>query len=229
MEIIFILYKPAVPGNTGAAARAIKTMGFKELRLIDPCDYLSDEARMMAHGSNDILEEARVFNSIEECIEDIDFVVGTTAKRRNIRAEYHSPEEMCRIIRSKENLLAKTGILFGTEESGLPNDLLLRCDIVSGIPLKNPYPSMNLGQAVMLYAWELSGIQSQEINMPAKESKSYSELKSRVRELLPEIGIPEGMPLFNRIMERFSQVDSEDINLLHSITSKLKANLSGKI
>ncbi|NOR33426.1 MAG: hypothetical protein GQ579_01970, partial [Bacteroidales bacterium] len=51
LEIHFILYKPAVPGNVGAAARAILTMGFKHLRLIDPCDHLGNEARMLAHGS----------------------------------------------------------------------------------------------------------------------------------------------------------------------------------
>ena len=65
MKICFILYKPAVPANIGAAARALKTMGFRELRLIDPANHLSAEARMLAHGSNDILESARfilIFN-----------------------------------------------------------------------------------------------------------------------------------------------------------------------
>ena len=58
MEIIIILYRPSVPGNVGASARAMKTMGFSMLRLIEPCDHLNDEARMMAHGSNEILENA---------------------------------------------------------------------------------------------------------------------------------------------------------------------------
>lgn len=229
MEIIFILYKPAVPGNIGAAARAIKTMGFGKLRLIDPCDHLSEEARMLAHGSNDILEKAEVYEYVEKCLEDFDFLIGTTARNRNIKADYQSPSDVYRLILSKGNTVDKVGILFGTEESGLPNEILLQCDLVSTIPLINPYPSLNLGQAVMLYAYALSGLQHKKYKTIFEKDKSYTELKERMEELLPSIGIPAGMPLYNRIMERFALVEIEDINLLHSLTARVKAKLSGKI
>ena len=80
MEICFILYKPAVPGNVGAAARAMNTMGFSHMRLINPCNHLGDEARMLAHGSHHILENATVHKTFEEAVGDLDLVICTTAK-----------------------------------------------------------------------------------------------------------------------------------------------------
>lgn len=77
----FLLIEPSVPENVGTAARAIKTMVFASLRLIKTCNYLCDEARWLAHGSNDILEQALVFDTLDEAIADLDFIVGTTAKK----------------------------------------------------------------------------------------------------------------------------------------------------
>ena len=71
MNIYFILVEPAVPGNIGAAARAIKTMGYSNMRLVNPCDHLSIEAKMLAHASGEILEEAELFSGLEEAIADI--------------------------------------------------------------------------------------------------------------------------------------------------------------
>ena len=99
MELIFILYKPGVPGNIGAAARAIKTMGFSKLRLIDPpANHLSDEALMMAHGSHDILEKAEVFPSFNLAAHDIDFLVGTTAKKKSAHEDYPEPSEIVKLL-----------------------------------------------------------------------------------------------------------------------------------
>lgn len=222
MEIVFILYKPAVPGNVGAGARAIKTMGFSQLRLIEPCDHLSDEARMLAHGSNDILEEAEVFKNFEEAVQDIDFLIGTTAKKRSAKEDYASPSEIREIINSKKENIKNIAILFGTEESGLPNEYLLECDIASTIPLNTTYPSLNLGQSVMLYAYEFSDLQAGSNKKEEKvPEESYARLKERIKELLIEIDIQPDSPLHHRVLERFSSIDSSDINLLHSITSRL--------
>ena len=87
MEVSFILVEPAGPENVGAAARAIKTMGFDDLRLVNPCDHLDMKARMLAHASNDILENAKVYQSFEEAIKDIDFVFATSAKQRWVKLD----------------------------------------------------------------------------------------------------------------------------------------------
>lgn len=221
MEFIYILYKPAVSGNIGAAARAIKTMGFDRLRLIDPCDHLSEEARKFAHGSVEILESAEVYNNFEDCTRDIDFLIGTTAKKRSAKEDYHPPGELLRYIQGKKDSINFTGIIFGTEESGLPNEILLKCDVASSIPIRNPYPSLNLGQAVMLYAYEFSTVEQDNQGIQIKRKESYSELKKRTASLLEIIGIPENMPLFGRIMERLSALEDQDINLVHSVTSRI--------
>ncbi len=222
MELIFILYKPAVAGNVGAAARAMKTMGFSRLRLIDPCDHLSEEALMLAHGSNDILEKAEVFSDFEEAVKDIDFLIGTTAKKRSAKEDYPGPPEIRKTIDGKKENLKKVAMLFGTEESGLPNEYLLKCDTASTIPLKTTYPSLNLGQSVMLYAYELSNLQTSGNQKAEKVSQeSYAQLKERIRNLLIKIDIKPDSPLHTRILERFSTIDSSDINLLHSITSRV--------
>ena len=226
-EISFILYKPAVPGNVGASARAMKTMGFKDLRLINPCDHLSDEARMLAHGSHDILESARSCESFEEAVRDLDLILATTAKTRSARFDYYSSRDLKRIVEEKAGSVDHIGIVFGTEESGLPNDIIQASDIAISIPMHATYPSLNLSQSVMVIAYELSYLNTsrtagKDIH---KETRGYRELKERTRHILERSGIASGTPLHHRIMERVAMLKATDIPLLHSITSKLETVL----
>jgi tRNA/rRNA methyltransferase len=225
VEIHFILYKPAVPGNVGAAARAIKTMGFRNLRLIDPCQHLSDEARMMAHGSFDVLESARVCTDIEDASADLDMLICTTARGRTAKHEYHSSRELSTILQEKQAHLNHVGILFGTEESGLPNSLILRSDMAVSIPMSDSYPSLNLAQAVMVTAYELSQLNPQ--HLPGvhlkKSGEGWGEMKTQAGHLMESVGIHQGSPLYHRIMERLATVSSNDIPLFLSVLKKVNA------
>ena len=227
MEICFILYKPAVPGNVGAAARAINTMGFSCLRLIQPCNHLGDEARMLAHGSSHILEKATLYESFEEAVQDLDLVICTTARGRTAKHDYHSSRDIRGLIENKAEHLNKVGILFGTEESGLPNKLILQSDLAMSIPMKTNYPSLNLGQAVMLTAYELSPLN--ELIKPGqvqeKSGEGWGELKIRTKKLLEEAGIRKGTALYHRIMERLSTVGANDIPLFLSVIKGIKSPL----
>lgn len=224
MEIFFILYKPAVPGNVGAAARAIKTMGFKHLRLIDPCDHLGEEALKLAHGSHEVLQSARVYSSFENAAADLDLLICTTAKGRTAKYEYHSSREFRTLLEKKASELGKVGILFGTEESGLPNSLILKSDLAMSIPMAGSYPSLNLAQSVMIAAYELSPLN--RLEKPGEElSKSgegWGALKNQTQELLVEAGIPEGSPLYHRIMERMATLGASDIPLFLSVLFRMK-------
>jgi len=225
MQIDFILYRPGVPGNVGAAARAIKTMGFNSLRLISPCDYTDKEALMLAHGSHDILKNARVYNSFDECVSDLDFLVATTAKNRSLKTDYYTVPEVKKIIDSKKSTLSRLGIVFGTEESGLPNEIIQQCDLASTIPLRQQYPSLNLAQAVMIFAYEFS-IFDPSITLKEKTNdSSYIKLKERLTSLLSFLEISPEMPVYHRILERFSLLAAEDINLLHTISSRLEQKI----
>lgn len=224
MEIHFILYKPAVPGNVGSAARAIKTMGFHHLRLIDPCDHLGEEALMLAHGSHEILRSARVFDDFDSAVADLDLVVCTTSKERTAKHDYHSSRDLSGVLANKKEQLQRVGILFGTEESGLPNELVLKSDLAMSIPMADSYPSLNLAQAVMVTAYELSALN--RVEKPgkplSKTGEGWSTLKTQTTQLLRDSGIPEGSPLYHRILERLGTVDANDIPLFLSVLARIQ-------
>lgn len=230
MVITFILVNPAVPANIGAAARAMKTMGFSMMRLVNPCDHLSAEARMLAHGSNDILESAKIFSTLKEAVADQDFVIGTTARHRTKRVDYFPAGKLTEIIQSKGKSIKKVAMIFGSEESGLSNEDLTRCDLLSFVPMAKKYPSLNLSQAVMVFAYELSVLAGRKTSKGqiAKDYPSWKALKMKTEPFLEEIGIHREDLLFTRIMERFALLGETDVHLLHSIIARIDKKKDGK-
>lgn len=224
MQIIFILVEPAVPENIGAAARAVKTMGFDELRLVKPTGHFAKEALWLAHGSQEVLQNAKVYKSFDESVSDLDFKIATTAKKRSVKFDYYACSEISGMLSAKKRSVAKVGIIFGKEESGLDNLSIQKCDLVSYIPMKTKYPSLNLAQSVMVFAYELSGLavkcepgpNRQKIKNPA-----YPKFKARLDELLCEINIRRDSNIYNRILERAAILNDDDIHLLLSILNKI--------
>ena len=224
MEFYFILVEPAVPGNIGAAARAIKIMGFRHLWLVRPCDHLDKEAIKMAHGSSDILKSAKIFDSFQQAISTIDFIIGTSAKKRTAHEEYLNCSQLPDIIIKKGKMIASTGIVFGREESGLTNEELKKCDVVTHIPMNSEYPSANLSQAVMIYAYILSGLMFNKTvrKKELKNKEGFKELKKRILSILEDIGIDKNPTLHDRIMERLALVNEDDMHLLYSFSNKYR-------
>jgi len=217
-----------VPGNIGASARAIKTMGFQSLILVKPGSHLSEEAQWMAHGSVDVLEGARVLDQFEPLMDEMDFLIGTTAKRRSVKYNYHAPETLRQLIENKGKLMRNVGLVFGGEESGLSNEILQKCDVVSSLPMADKYPSLNLSQAVMVYAYVLSGATSSAGNFELENHHEFDIFKSRVEFILEKLDIKRGTNLYNRIRERLMTVGEEDIHLLLSFSNKLERMLTPK-
>ena len=225
MNFTFILVEPAVPENIGAAARAIKTMGFKNLILVNPCEYLSGPACWLAHASEEILENARIFSTLQEAVQGFDFIVGTSAKKRSVKNDYLSVSRLPELFKSKGNTVKKAAIVFGREESGLRNEELKLCDLVTVVPMRTVFPSLNLAQAVMLYAWELSKITESSIShQPLKSEESFHSLVQKVRSILIETGFDEQSAIFPRFLERIAFLDEGDIRLLHSFCNKFSEN-----
>ena len=225
MKISFILVEPAVPENIGAAARAVKTMGFSKLVLINPCHYLNGPARWLAHGSGEILENAVVFSSLNKAVGEFDFVIGTSAKKRSVKYDYFPLSNLAEFLKSKGNTVQNVAIVFGREESGLRNEELKLCDLVTTIPMKTTFPSLNLAQAVMLYAWELSKISYIEnTDQPFRNEESLRALLEKVYAILLETGFKEQSAIFPRFLERVSFLGEADIHLLHSFCNKLLEN-----
>lgn len=224
MKISFILVEPATPENVGAAARALKTMGFEELILVNPCDHLSNPARWLAHASNDILENARVFDSFEKAIEKFDFIIGTSAKKRSVKNDYFPLPELPKLIKNKGNTVNKIVMVFGREESGLKNEELKCCDVVTTVPLQTTYPSLNLAQAVMLYAYELSKLSYQTSVAEKRNEESFVALKNKIRQILLKTGFKEDSNIFPRFLERLNVLGEDDIHLFHSFCNKFLKN-----
>jgi tRNA/rRNA methyltransferase len=226
VQITFVLVEPAVPENIGAAARALKTMGFGNLALVNPCDHLSQPARWLAHASEEVLENAKVYKNFDESIADFDFVIGTTAKRRMVKFEYFAIGELGNFLSSKQKTMQKIAIVFGREESGLRNEELKKCDIISGIPMKTNYPSLNLGQSVMLYAYELSKQDGEAVakNHTLPDAQSMRFLKKKIYKVLLQSGFREDSNIFYRYFERIQHLTQDDMNLLHSFCNKILDN-----
>ena len=223
-NICFILVRPKVPQNVGASARAIKTMGFKELRLVGSDLHKTEPARRLAHGSDDILSNICVFGSLKEALYDCDLIVGTTARFRRYYRDYHPLDRLIKIVEKKRSAFRKLALVFGCEESGLSNEELELCDLISTIPMKTEYPSLNLSQAVMIYAYEFSRILLPRTNYrmrSAKEASQQAILKKKISEILPELGYKKGTPFYKRVMERSAMLKSIDMRIVHSLTRKI--------
>jgi tRNA/rRNA methyltransferase len=222
MQISFILVEPAVPENVGAAARALKTMGFSRLVLVNPCAYLSGPAHWLAHGSVEILEQAKVYSTLKDAIVNFDFVVGTSARKRSVKYDYYPLHKLSSFLTSKGQSVENAAIVFGREESGLRNDELKLCDLVTTIPMKTTFPSLNLAQAVMLSAWELSEIQvNATAEVENKSDESLHSLLQKAHTILTDAGFKEDSAIFPRFLERISFLEEGDIHLLHSFCNKL--------
>lgn len=154
-RIAIVLVEPITAGNIGSVARAMVNMGFPDLRLVNPkCDHLNEQARCMAHGSEQMLKQARLFPSLTEAIADCSLVVASSHEKvRNSQVCLSSKELGEKLV--PYCVHNQVAILFGREDSGLTNDEVNLCAWVVSIPAASSYPSLNLAQAAMLICYEL--------------------------------------------------------------------------
>lgn len=230
MNFSFILVEPAVPENVGASARALKTMGFDNLIVVNSKAHLQPEARWLAHGSNDVLDSIKVYDTLEEALHGMDLVLGTTAKKRRVHADYYSCDEIVPLLESKSSMLENTALVFGREESGLSNQELSLCHLFTGIPMRGKYPSLNLSQSVMIYAWELSRFHRISEKQAAETPVAHKagNLRNMVSDLLVRTGYDRESAVFSRIMERTEAAGDKDAGLIMSVCSKLLEFLKDK-
>ena len=149
-----VLIDTTHPGNIGAAARAMKTMGLDELVLVRPRDFPSPEAEARASGAGDLLARARVVADLGAAVADCRLVVGTTARARAVAWPTRSPREAAPELVAAAGA-APVAVLFGRERSGLTNEEVDRCQYLLRIPAHPDYSSLNLASAVQLIAYEL--------------------------------------------------------------------------
>jgi len=166
-NIKIVLVRTYHPGNIGSAARAMKTMGMKDLCLVNPVDFPSDEALKMARGASDVVENATVLDSLYDAVKDCQIVVASTARQRG----YDLPEMLPEQAAEKLNTYAakgKVALLFGPERMGLSNDDLQFAKYRVSIPTSPDYPSLNIAAAVQTLCYEIFKGSQQTINNQAQ-------------------------------------------------------------
>ncbi|MBF0189030.1 MAG: RNA methyltransferase [Magnetococcales bacterium] len=155
-SIIVILDRPAHGGNIGATARAMRNMGFTQLRLVNPRQFPHEDVENFGVGARQVIDGIRVFDTLDEALADLNFLVATTNRSRGQRQTVYSPEGLGEKM---PEILARpgtrVGLLFGTESSGLETRDVERCDVLCNIPTAGEHGSLNLSQAVLIILYAL--------------------------------------------------------------------------
>lgn len=148
-----ILIRPQIGENIGAAARVMLNFGMRDLRIVAPRDgWPNEKALDMAVGAAGLVEKAKIYNSLEDAVSDIRFLLAATARKRDMEKPVISSKQAGFLLREK---LFKCGIIFGPERTGLSNDDMIMADNIVTIPVNVNYTSMNLAQsiAILCYEW----------------------------------------------------------------------------
>lgn len=160
-RLLFVLVSPQHPGNVGAAARAIKTMGFSRLALVTPqCDPCSPEAVARASGAADLLHAAPVFATLDEALAEVTLSAAFTSRSREYATPFLTPEAFAEAAHRtlSRHPTAQVALVFGNEARGLSNEAVWRCTHPVAIPANPAYPSLNLAAAVQIAAYVLARI-----------------------------------------------------------------------
>lgn len=220
----FVLVEPESPGNIGSVARALKTCGFENLTLVNPCETDTPEMRMLAHRSQDIVYNANIVNTFDEAISDKSLVVATTMRSRHFKFPFFTPDEIAPKLMPVA-IEQPVAIVFGSERNGLSNEQLLQCHIHSSIPTATQNPSLNLAQSVMIYAYtffqrmnELTDTYQFELASQQELEIFYTHLQDALNlvRFVPRDGINNFITRIRRLIGR-SMAEHRDVRLLHKL------------
>lgn len=242
-RVRFVLVETSRAGNIGAAARAMKTMGFSELVLVNPRnpDALADaEAVAFASGAQDILAGARIVGSVTEATAGCNFVAGLSARLREFSPPVCSPDELSAQLQSQTDWQA--ALLFGNERFGLPNEVVQQCNALINIPANPAYSSLNLAQAVQILAYEcrrtaLAGqpVQATGIGFTGERAEAgqvegmFNHLQEALitLEFLDPDNPKKLMPRLRRLFGR-TQLETEEVNILRGIAAHIQSRCKKK-
>ncbi|HAJ83504.1 MAG TPA: RNA methyltransferase [Rhodobacteraceae bacterium] len=178
----FILIRPQMGENIGAAARAMWNFGLDHMRIVDPRDgWPSQKAVAMASGAGRLLDEARLFDTTAEALADTTFVMATTARHRDLTKPVFSPEHAMTEAWRRISAGQKVAVMFGPERAGLENDDIIRANAIISVPVNPEFASLNLAQCVLLmsYEWQrqVSEISAETMDMTKAEWASGLEVE----------------------------------------------------
>lgn len=242
-SIKIVLDRTTHPGNIGAAARAMKTMGLQNLCLVSPSHFPDSEATVRAAGADDLLEQANIHSTVFEAIEDCQLVIGTSARLRNLSLPQLDPKACAELLFSKAHCSEKAAIVFGTERTGLENDDLLKCHYHLYVPTVPEFYSLNLASAVQIMAYELrmaflsrhseeEGLVAVPPMDPGNELANVGDVErfyehfQQVLEQLDFLRPPGSKQVISRLKRLFNraQLETRELNILRGILSSIGNN-----
>jgi len=224
-RIRIVLIATSHPGNIGAAARAMKTMGLQRLVLVSPKSYPHADATARASGADDVLANAQVCTSLAQALQGCHYVFGLSARERTIPWPQMSPRQCADY--AAEQGEAELALVFGREHSGLTNEELEACHYHVSIDANPDYPSLNLAAAVQIMCYELRLASVQPLIKVGSLPAPVDELE-RFFEHLEQVMIdvefldPEQPGHIMRRLRRLyikAQPDKQDINILRGVFS----------
>jgi len=180
-QIDIVLVETSHPGNIGSVARAMKTMGLKNLILVNPKDFPSKEALKLSGNAQDVVGQAIIVSTLDEAIAKSLNVYATSARTRTISWPIITAEDAGIEINENVRQNSKTSIIFGREDRGLTNDELQKANKHILIPSSDEYPVLNIAMSVQVIAYEIYKNADIEIDT---EWQDYPELNSRELSML---------------------------------------------
>jgi tRNA/rRNA methyltransferase len=233
-----VLVETSRAGNIGAVARAMKTMGFEELVLVNPRlpDALhQEEAVAFASGATDILAGARIVTSMAEALEGCNLAAAVSARLREFSPPVVTPRQFAGQLAGQGG--TRAALIFGNERIGLPNQLVEQCNVLVNIPANPDYSSLNLAQAAMVLLYECrmgAGAQVEpggvgfqgELAGVAQIEGMYGHLEQALVKLdFLDAGNPRKlMPRLKRLFSR-SALETEEVNILRGIAAQILKKL----
>jgi len=228
-RISVVLVGTQSPGNIGMVCRAMKNMGLADLRLVNPCRVDHPDAAMFAVSAKDLLQEAKIFTSLEDALADCEFSVATTRRHGKYRNEISTPDQIVTRFAgcAPQSRLA---LVFGREDSGLTTDEVARCRWQSTIETADEYGSLNLSQAVLIFCYEfLKGAAPAAVATPARElagSASLEPFYDHMEKTFLRIGYlnPQNPDHMMRTMRRIfarAELDEREVSSLRGLLSQI--------
>jgi TrmH family RNA methyltransferase len=153
-QICIVMIQTSHPGNIGSAARAMKTMGIHDLRLVKPTRFHSPETKALASGADDILEHARLCTTLHEALADCHYVIGTSARSERSLPWPQMDARECGQWVAEHAAQQKIALVFGRERTGLTNEELEHCQALVHIPMAFDFFSLNIAAAIQIICYE---------------------------------------------------------------------------
>jgi TrmH family RNA methyltransferase len=232
-----VLCETSHPGNIGSVARAMKTMGFSDLFLVNPKDFPSKHAEALACGAEDILQKATRVSTLEGALKNINHVIGFTARKRELTQPHKNVRDLSKqLINEASN--NKIAIIFGNETNGLSNLELQHCQSLGFIDANSRYSSLNLAHAVQIVCHEIRmvsefPIKNKILTQTTKKYVSHdlqNGFYKHLEKILDEIGFLKKIQA-DRLMMRLrllfnrTQMEKEEVNILRGILSEIQKKI----